>query len=150
MVLLASEQPVLRWELKRIIEIFVAGKKIGFIQYELAALEAGVTYSEPSIRVKVSGQIPAVSPPNFTKFDVAETGGNAAAVAFENYIANKINQMKGSGAQEFSAMLNVPAESVTFKVGSQDGSKPSDSGLGWGTAALIAAGLYFAFRRKKA
>lgn len=137
--------------MKRIIEIFVSGKKIGYIQYELAALEPGVTYSEPSIRVKVSGEIPAVSPPNFTKFDTWPSGGHADAAAFENYMAETLTRMKGSGAQEFSAMLKVPAESVTFKVGSKDGSAPSgNSNTGLLAAIGLGLGAFWLYRRKRA
>jgi hypothetical protein len=137
--------------MKRTIEIFVSGKKIGHIQYELAELEPGVTYTEPMIRVKVSGEIPAVSPPNFTKFDTWAAGGNADAAAFENYMAEKLTRMKGSGAQEFSAMLNVPAESVTFKVGPKGGGPAGDeSNMGLWAAIGLGLGALWLYRRKRA
>lgn len=137
--------------MKRTIEIFVSGKQIGHIQYELAELERGVTYGEPVIRVKVSGEIPAVTPPAFTKFDLYSSGGKSDADAFDDYIASRIKAMNESGAAEFSQMLNVPAESVTFKVGPKGGGPASDdSNTGLWAAIGLGLGALWLYRRKRA
>ena len=135
--------------MKQTIEIFVKGASVGTVTHELVPMPRDVTATEPSIQIKINGHVPKLGP-EFEKFEIAATGGKSDLAAFDDYMATRFAKW-GSGGEygnEVAAELKVPVSDLTVKLGPK--TEGGGSGLGWGAAALVAAGLYWAFRRKKA